>query len=410
MERRYRSRGAPNSYGESLIVNHYQNAPDRTSTSNRYLLTTDTEEMWDYTTPEFYKRIRRGELIINPMARKVINRTAGGGVVEQRYVGGTLPNGAQNGTTVTGGSVTALYLSATPVTMPALSVDAVKALGTAKLNALAGVDKSAANLMESVLSIRQSIQGLGTVAGFLEDAVKAIKRRDGISLLANGWLRHRMELMPTISDMGSILNAICDGMDSLCKDVRLRSTGTGQDEQSWSGTLSNSTTIPGFKVSYRASRKLSAQARACVYYRVKSNKMGWRRHFGLRAKDFPVGLWNVVPFSFLFDRFYDISAVLTAIGALTDPDIYIEGGSATVRTYDQQTIQLLDMVWTPPNWTASVSGDTIRTNSLDKTRSPYDPGDFLGLLLSEYRGSLRGLVSTANRTADLVALVAQTCR
>lgn len=107
---------------------------------------------------------------------------------------------------------------------------------------------------------------------------------------------------------------------------------------------------------------------------------------GLRLKDVPKGLWQVMPQSWVVDRFVDIGSFIGAGMKLNDPTIKILSSGVTYKGTSLYSRQCLGDA--NPDWNVTISGDRFGWETSLLTRIPGTPTftDFLPRLKNPLKG------------------------
>jgi len=293
-------------------------------------------------------------------------------------------------------------------TFPLLHVDAPPLdEGGAKRRALARVDSTPHKMLEDVLEIRQTLNFLRNPLLSLFDLAKAfskdvktarrstrIKRDEAI---ANVWLTYRFAVTPLVNSAYSIV----DGLGRLNKPRPVIESARGKDKGKSDAedthAYGNTTCL----------RTVSSEViiKAGIRYSVSNPASDWRYTFGLRDKDIPVALWQIVPFSFMIDRVSNISDMISGLVALADPNVSIINSWVTTKTEVYNTHSLLEV--RNSYWRDFQASTGSKTRSVfSYRRTTWNPS-----ILDTAPGfNPAGLVSSVTRISDLVALVVQTFR
>jgi hypothetical protein len=112
-------------------------------------------------------------------------------------------------------------------------------------------------------------------------------------------------------------------------------------------------------------------------------------------------MWAVMPYSFVIDRFLNVSNFIRGAENLLDPNVEILG--AWVTTKKERTVSTGVRTIVESGYTSTIVPDDIVDKTFDYNRSVWNPSvvDIIPPL------NLRGLVDTATKTADLCALIVQ---
>jgi hypothetical protein len=301
----------------------------------------DHTVMHDTVTPNFNKRIRAGELILNPMSkvRTIVEIPSGASSSIDRYDSSVNTCYAQTHRHLGPANISFYHLDRGlgPEELPLLepTVDSDEQLLTA---AVSGVDPTSYSVMEDVLQLRQFMESiLHPIRGMkrVTDQMRSHNQRTRSLGAAGAWAKYRFEFLPLLGTAEALIRTALDPAKGLKKDVRLRSTATsgGNDHKAGSVQYSNGMT-------WTHDLTEVVRKRAVVFYKLHSDHNGLSQSLGTRFKDLPTGMWNVVPYSFIIDRVINISQFLTAVTNLCDPSISFEGACITTKRYNRSLLQV----------------------------------------------------------------------
>jgi len=145
---------------------------------------------------------------------------------------------------------------------------------------------------------------------------------------------------------------------------------------------------------------VNERLKASILWTGENQKHDWRYELGLRNKDIPETLWQLLPLSFMVDRVSNISNSIRAVTNLLDPSLSILAGSVVRRSEVTQTIRLSKH--SASGWDISIANpSTITQKSFVYERSTWNPS------LSDIRPGFQpaGLVEDFTKTADLLAII-----
>jgi len=370
--------------------------PTTTLSSYTYTGSCDYEEMNDFVTPNFRKRIAAGELIISPMSYSQYRRTVGSGH-SCKYVTnpGNIKTWTRDGTA--NWTQVVCDLGRAPVyTKPVTSTLSDANLA---LEALSRVDPTAYSLMEDVLEIKSNLHSLISPLSGINDIVKKFPRQPGRGT-TSAWLKYRFEILPLYGTVSSLIGACTKPWKRLEAGVRLRASSTSSDNQHvtgnfWDSPHNNLFTVHHSKSVYR---------RCVVFYKLRTPSAGLAQTLGTRCKDLPVGVWNTVSLSFMVDRFFDVSTYLKAVANMADPNVSVEGSCIVDRSNEIISKQLFQQHYDSTYTVAS--GPVVDEYKNVNRYSAPSPLALLNPFVSlDFRP--KELISTATKAADLAALVFQ---
>jgi len=376
--------------------------------SETYASDYDYTVMTDVVTPNFHKRIRAGELILNPMSwSRVAFKAADGG--SAMFSSGS-PLGSSNycydkNLWITGSLNFTVFklMNGTVPNCPLLETE-VASDEQVIIAAVAGIDPTNYHVMEDVLQLRQFLSSImHPIQGMKDIAVQFANAKTRVKSLASAWSKYRFELLPLLGTAEALVKTALGPAKRLERGVRLRSASTSQGHDSFNGIYSSENDVTFFSCNHtRTIRK-----RAVVYYTLKRAHSGISQSLGTRFKDLPTGLWNTVTLTFMLDRLINISQFITALSNLCDPDIHVEGGCLTVWDYTRTEDQVLyDKYSSDPERILSFDTKPAIMVYDNVTRTVVNPMKVAASPLNlDFRPP--GLVSDTSRILDLLALTIQ---
>lgn len=394
----FRSRSRSNPGSSQYAVLTWSKPSNPPSYSGPFLVSARTESMWDVVTPNFSKRKKAGEIIINPCSYALTER---GGSADGSVNAHKNDNSADWSLS---GPVTQAYLALGYPTIPSSTVSDSSLLHRSRLQALAGIDKPALESGEDLLELRETIEllknplkGLLTNLKRVDRAWNAYNRRNTkkvlalSTFLADNWLQYRFAFSPLVRSVHGLLAEIQSPTKSP-PDIR-RSHGRGSDLFKYAGNL------PVGSLTYNCSRSIQTDYHSVIIYRIKKRSDNWQWRYGLRTKDMPKNFWAVVPLSFMVDRVVDLSSMISAATNLADPSVEMLGASTVRKRIQKDRITLVSD--SNPDYTTSISGNNMDYTTVTYDRSLWSPS----LIDTLPTVKPMGLVSSAENVADLVTLV-----
>jgi hypothetical protein len=147
-------------------------------------------------------------------------------------------------------------------------------------------------------------------------------------------------------------------------------------------------------------QKVEVEVAAGILYEVKNPVEDFQFKYGLRLKDVPVTLWNLLPLSFMVDRVVNISDSISGLTNILDPKVKILTGWVVTKTsvYRSYTYRYLA---SQPGWTNNCTFDSVVDETFSYSREVWQPTiqDLLPPV------TLGNLVSDINSTLDLLTIV-----
>lgn len=113
--------------------------------------------------------------------------------------------------------------------------------------------------------------------------------------------------------------------------------------------------------------------KASILYEVSNPVHDWKYKLGLRAKDVPTVMWQLVPYSFMVDRLFDITSFSKGVINLADPRVRILAASYREKYDWKSNIQLLSQDGTATWNTPTIVGEKIVNEYFSYDRSVWSP-------------------------------------
>lgn len=395
----------------SLLVKTWNGNPFDTHSA---LLSSYTKVMVDETVRGYRRRIANGEIINNPCSLSVSDRYSGNGT----YYG--ISDDQSNVFEASGGSLSSYHRtfdgSFEPLSAADIDYNLSEMIKQAKLYAIANIDPTPSAFAEDAFEIRETLKfirspltGIANLAkSFQRKRYKLYRRNKVASLVA----QQKPEIVKAVSDLwlqyrfaaSPLLRSVMDGVDAFQTrnekhtfPERLVSRGI----QKANTSLSESPTSDlgnGVYQSWETSLDAEADVAVGILYTVTNpvDNLQWR--LGLRVKDVPETLWQVVPLSFMADRVWDVSKLIRGMTNLVDPQVRLLAGWVRVKEKVVTNYRLSGQ--TVPGYTVTANGDTVHAEDFSYTRTPWSPSP-----LDTWPSITLGrLVEDATSIADLATL------
>lgn len=369
-----------------------------------------TQAMDDVVSHGFKRRIAEGEIINNPCS--LVRRTrsnSGSGFIRGTKTSGPAYWYQQDG------PVSETWLPLYPngdVMFKDVDYDVAS---RSKLLALANIDTSEYAFGEDIGELRETLRFLRNPVSSLHNLAREFrrtltrKRRKDLNLSfakahADVWLQYRFAFSPLIRSMMDLAEAYGKGPS----DRATRLTARGFDSWKWSGggavTRYNGPIGGTNNSNWLFNHDVEVEGHASILYEVSNPLADWRFHLGLRTKDVPYTLWQLLPYSFMVDRLVDISSSIRGLTNLADPDVTILSGSYREKKTERQSYQLTSI--SNPTWSHAVAGDVVTDEEFIYNRQPWTPSasDAIPGI------SLGNVFDSATKLADVIALSLQLLR
>lgn len=378
-----------------------------------------TKVMDDIVVPGYARRIAMGEIINNPCVYSVAKTLAGYGSYLANQIG------LNNTYTGDGGSMTLFQTSLTGVSyIPPTELsmrDTGSMVSEAKFYAIANIDptpyafaEDAGEIRETLKFLRKPFSSLLRMGKNFEKEVykRHVLRNKGVTLrfgkrklkyhaadVAGAWAEYRFAAAPLVRSAMDALEA-ATWYEGITPPKRKTARGfvseIGNDSD-----LKRYQHGGGAYDDYRRTITHTLDVAAGILYAVSNpiEDLQWR--LGMRVKDVPETVWQLMPLSFMLDRFVDISRTIRGITNLLDPQVSVYAGWTTIRDELEQTLRFETQV--VPGWDVTVNGDKVTKTQYSYIRDRWIPS------LSDTVPSITplGLVKDATSTLDLIAVTSR---
>jgi len=218
---------------------------------------------------------------------------------------------------------------------------------------------------------------------------------------ADIYLQYRFALGPLLRSADDAIQAFIGSPKT--KPPRLTARGHEYDSGDNEDPITLGT-APGYTYTFSRNATQMYIYHAAILYEVTNPIYGNAWRLGLRTRDLPYVMWQLLPYSFVLDRMVDVSSFIRAILNLQNPQLNILAGSVTTRREDITELSCTGR--TAPNWTFSLT-PTVRTKrKFQYDRRPWTPS--VKDAIPEV--TPRGLVDDSIKMLDNIALFLQLTR
>lgn len=206
--------------------------------------------------------------------------------------------------------------------------------------------------------------------------VNARQAKDFVDSMTQAYLELRFGFRPLLREIGQIFDAYAERNygDAVHKPIRQVARASETVEWSEQSAIYSRTDIPGVtKVTLIRDSERKVKVASGVLYEIRDHSLeeSVKRNWGIRLSDIPAAAWELVPLSFVVDRFL---AVGTWIQSITpQPGVQVLGQWTTCvdRAASQHELyQASVYVGTVPATTYLAEGGTYKEQSLHVTRDP----------------------------------------
>lgn len=407
---RHRKRSEPTAT-ETLIKYYQGNVFD----SRVCTMSSKDETINDYVVPCFRKRIASGEIINNSCTHETNSvRTSGGGsYYAVRY------NGEVYSTSGGNLSQYQFYLGGVDF-LSGLSFNTSDLILDSKLQALSHVDETPYAFGEDVGEIKETMQflrhpfqsllklGKHFDRNLAQALAKKNRRRRYNKMrqfsryakeVSDAWTEVRFAASPLVRSTLDAFEA-ASWYNGATPPKRLIARGHNEDVLSQSDTFTHyfsGTIYDVWKRTWDGEIDVSAG----ILYEVSNPVHDLRWRLGLRVQDVPETVWQLMPYSFMVDRVWDVSKMIRSLTTLADPRVKILAGWVRQRYNGERSVSLVSE--TNPGWTVTISPDVWTQAESLYDRQPWVPSASDTIP----RVKPLGLVKDITSTLDLAALTYQ---
>lgn len=364
--KRIRTKSSPNGYTTCEQAYTPPGGQPQYSVMGTYTTSSQRETMADNPVPGYRKLIASGA-IVNQPADYVSQRLE---EIDGRYDAVYTGSGAHY---ERWGAVCSQQSGGFDPLGYAPDVDVDPLIADAKQQCVADINSTPYAFAEDTLEVantlrflRNPAQSLYKLAKDTEKTVwkyrrKRIKAAQMANVLNDLYLTRQFAIRPLVQSSYNAIDALNDKRNFTAE--RYNARGFASDSDSWSGEhrrYYSGTVWDSFQIVAETTVKVHAYS----MYSFRSERDALFKA-GLRGSDGLVGLWQVVPLSFMVDRMLDISSFIKGFDVLTDPRLYVLASGFVVRKSTKASMSYTGQ--TNPGWVTSGSG-TITKHNYNYTR------------------------------------------
>jgi len=253
----------------------------------------------------------------------------------------------------------------------------------AKSRCLANVDSTPYEFAEDIGEIRETIEFLRNPIASIANVARAYKLKkqqvDRIKdakkqakALADLWNTYRFAFSPLLRSVMGVAEALAE-WESIGRPARR--TAHGKSDDLSKSELEYTSNVNGvYFPKYRKVCSNHIESHAVIYYEVSNPLADWRFKLGLRLKDIPVTLWNLYPLSFLYDRLWNISDMISGIVNFLDPNVTFLACSETRKQTKTTNLSFVGCTWFPALYQAAISQpDSVQWKNFQYRRAVWEP-------------------------------------
>lgn len=277
----------------------------------------NTNETWDTVTPNFYKRIRAGEVIVNPFKNVKISAYDSGNGIHSRS--NTVNGDGSVFTQIRDGPQLSYMMQASRLSLQCKDLISAAEYGNAlALAATRARSKSLETVADGLVTVYELQKTLRTFTRPLENVSRLLstfkrsrsfgqRSRALKDYFSSEWLKFRYGVMPTLYDIDNIKEA-------LSKDIqRGRSRSNGIEKLYSEKTEPSAIWSHGdIDTTYQDFFTDSMTVKAGLIY---DSKLVTKDYLGLNLRSVPSAVWEIIPFSFVVDWFLNVQHYVRALSA-----------------------------------------------------------------------------------------------
>lgn len=256
----------------------------------------------------------------------------------------------------------------------------------AKQQALAKIDSTPYAFLEDILEFRKTAEYLTNPMTTFRSLSRDFNRRRSqlervgtyAEALGKAWLEYRFALMPVAISISNIINEMLDTIDESKRSKESRKTRRTSraridDKVEQNEEVVKNLSGSGYTNKFYFSHDLSSHftTRAGILYDTTNPVDTFMERNGLRFKDVPRAAWNIVPYSWLVDRFINIGNFISGVINLADPQLKI---LAAWNVYDVESIDTKRFLRQEiTGWSVSANGDPTTFSDIYYAREVWYP-------------------------------------
>jgi len=371
----------------------------------------------DVVTPDYWKRKKRGDVILNPYHNvRIVNISNGSTVMSHTSVPKTCTGPDLYSVNVYSGKMfIAMYAAAVDVpsnTNVISGTDTNRLLDEIWTRCLADRQKGLANLSESLAEIDKTFDmvsaPLENVISFVRDFRRHGKRKnkylrvaaqskDFIDFASSEWLRFRYGITPLMGDVKAVMKALKKDYKKEPKTVTTRASGSINRNSVSTGSFTN---YP-YLISYQVARADQLSVRATHFDKYTPSLFNT---LGLTFHNVVGVAWELTRYSFVVDWFANIGDLLYAniprVGVSSYGGVLTAKRVVTSFYYPTSTVSSAPTVWT----VAGSASDSYLMTTYDTNRFIRSDDQSALVINSDFR------FDKFNRVMDAITLTNQWLR
>lgn len=213
---------------------------------------------------------------------------------------------------------------------------------------------SKANVLVTAAELHKTIGMVRRPFGKVRDLLFLITRRyrnllskgvNAVQAAQNAWLEYRLGWKPLLFDIENIGKAVAKQMTTV--DFSHLAVYRSHVDRNWSGSATIPVALYPAVGSLERKENIKAKVAAGVILRENlfdESSHPWQRTFGVELHDVAASVWELLPYSFVVDRFVEVQTWLTAIQPR--PNTSVEGSWQTTVVNSETSLETLDLSMT----------------------------------------------------------------